>query len=354
MRTADVVEWGSPLQICQHDIPEPGPREVRMRLAYCGVCHSDVHVRAGYFDMGGGERANYADRGYPLPVTIGHEPLGMVEAIGSEVTEVAVGETYLVYPWIGCGNCRFCARGEDHLCATPGYIGIGRPGAYATHLLVPDPRYLVDCSGIEPEQAAPLACSGLTAYAAVRKLGELDPDDWVVVIGCGGLGLIAVSILRALGHERIIACDIDEVKLAAAIARGAQRTVDLSGGDGGQKLLQLAPGGAYGIIDFVGAESTAGLALPALRSGGRIVVVGLFGGGLKVPLPLFGTRGIALVGSRMGSLQDLRDVVELVRQGRVTPAPVQLRRLDEINECLDEIEAGDATGRIVLDLRDDG
>jgi len=350
MRSADLMEWGQRLQVRQRETPEPGPREVRLRLCYCGVCHSDVHVRAGYFNMGGGQRANYADRGYSLPVTIGHEPLGVVDAIGSEVTEVEIGQTYLAYPWTGCGKCRFCARGEDNLCQAPAYIGIGRQGAFATHLLVPDPRYLIDCSGIDPAQAATLACSGLTAYAAVRKLGDIDPQDWVAVIGCGGLGLTGISVLRGLGHERIIACDIDEAKLTAAAERGVQHTINLSAGDGEQQLLAISPGGVYGIVDFVGSESTAGLALPSLRSGGRIVLVGLFGGGLTVPLPLFGTRGIALIGSRMGTLEDLQEIVELVRQGKVEPAPVQLRALEDANRCLDDIEAGTITGRIVLDL----
>lgn len=350
MRSADLMEWGQRLQVRERETPLPGPREIRLRLSYCGVCHSDVHVRAGYFDMGGGQRANYADRGYDLPVTIGHEPLGTVDAVGTEVTGVAVGETYLVYPWTGCGQCRFCARGEDNLCPTPTYIGIGRQGAFATHLLVPDARYLIDCSGIEPARAATLACSGLTAYAAVRKLGELDAEDWVAVVGCGGLGLTGISILQALGQERIIACDIDDGKLAAAREQGAQKTVNLSAGDGQQQLLAISPGGVYGIIDFVGSEATAGLAVPALRSGGRLVMVGLFGGALTVPLPLFGTKGIAVIGSRMGSLQELREIVDLVRTGRVQTAPVELRRLDDADRCLDDIEAGRVTGRYVLDL----
>ena len=350
MRSADLMSWGERLEVRETETPRPGPREIRLRLSYCGVCHSDVHVRAGYFDMGGGERANYADRGYELPITIGHEPLGVVDAVGDEVTGVSVGETYLVYPWTGCGTCRFCLRGEDNFCQAPAYIGIGRPGAYATHLLVPDKRYLIDCRGIDPAQACTLACSGLTSYAAVRKLGDIDPQDWVAVVGCGGLGLTGISILRGLGHERVIACDIDDEKLAVAAELGADRTVNLSAGDGAQQLLQISPGGVYGIVDFVGAESTAALAQPSLRSGGLAVIVGLFGGALNVPLPIFGTRGVGFVGSKMGTLQDMREIVELVQQGKVQPPPVQLRRLDEANESLDDIESGRVTGRIVLDL----
>lgn len=350
MRSADVVDWGRPLQVRLHDTPAPGPREVRIRLSYCGVCHSDVHVRAGYFDMGGGKRVSFAERGVALPVTMGHEPLGIVDAIGSDVTEVSVGQTCLVYPWTGCGNCRFCERGEDNLCATPAYLGIGRPGGFATHMLVPDPRYLIDSSGIDPAHASTLACSGLTAYAAVRKLGAIDPQDWVAVVGCGGLGLIGISILRGLGHENIIACDLDDAKLAAAEARGAARCVNLSAGNGAQQLHAISPGGVFGIVDFVGAESTASLAVPGLRPGGRFVLVGLFGGGLALPLPVFGMREIAILGSKVGTLQDLREIVELVRQGKVEPSPIQLRTLDQAEQRLEDLEAGHVTGRIVLDM----
>ncbi len=348
MKSADVVEWGKPLQMRVRETPLPQGREVLVRVRYCGVCHSDVHVQEGYFDMGGGNRARFEDRGLRPPLTMGHEPLGTVVATGPDVDEVRAGQSFVVYPWTGCGRCRFCASGEDNLCASPAYLGIGRPGGFATHMIVPDPRYLVDYAGVEPATAATLACSGITAYAAVRKLDPIHPDDWVAVVGCGGLGLTAISLLKGRGHGKVLACDVGEGKLEAARARSADAVLNLADGKGAAAILARC-GSLYGLIDFVGAAATASLALPTLRPGGRAVIVGLFGGALPVALPLFGMREISLMGSKVGTLQDLRDVVALARAGKLVPAPVTVRPLEQAEASLRDLEAGRVTGRIVLD-----
>ena len=199
MQSYGVTEWGKPLQQIVRETPAPGPNEVLVRLSYCGVCHSDVHVRQGYFDMGGGVKNSLADR-VKLPVVLGHEPIGVVAAVGAEVTDVLVGDTYMVNPWIGCGKCAVCLQGQDNLCEAMAAMGIARPGGFSTHLMVPDKRYLVDVKGIDPARAAVLACSGVTAYSAVQKLGPPQAGQCVAVLGCGGLGLIGIAILQALGH----------------------------------------------------------------------------------------------------------------------------------------------------------
>ena len=159
MKSYDVTEWGKPLQMRVRETPAPKGREVLLKLTHCGVCHSDVHVRDGYFDMGGGRKLSLAERGLALPVTMGHEPLGTVAAIGDKVSGVKPGENYLVNPWIGCGACRLCLAGRDNLCQNMRALGIGAPGGFATHLLVPDAKYLVDIQGLDPAKAAPLARS---------------------------------------------------------------------------------------------------------------------------------------------------------------------------------------------------
>lgn len=348
MKSYDVTEWGQPLQKAIRATPTPGPQEVLIRLRYCGVCHSDVHVREGFFDMGGGVKNRLGDR-IPLPVILGHEPLGVVAAVGAEVRDVQVGQTYLVNPWIGCGKCPACVKGLDHLCNGMAAMGIARPGGFATHLMVPHSRYLVDVTGLDPARAAVLACSGVTAYSAACKLGPPEAGQWVGVIGCGGLGLIGIRILRALGHAQIVACDIDDAKLEAAKAAGAQQAINLKTG-GAPQLLALSGGlGLRGMIDFVGAPTTSALALPSVQKGGRFVSVGLFGGATTVPLVALAMREIALMGSAVGSTAQIRELVELVRSGKLELPQVQVRPLADAEQSLRDLEGGKVTGRIVLD-----
>jgi len=169
MLSYDVVEWGKPLQRTERETPKPKGTEVLLKLKYCGVCHSDVHIRDGYFDLGGGKRLLMQDRGIQLPATLGHEPYGSIVATGPEVVDVPMGADRLVYPWTGCGACPRCCDGLDNFCAAPRCVGLQRPGGYADHLLVPHPRYLIDTAGIDPVWAATLACSGLSAYLPYRS-----------------------------------------------------------------------------------------------------------------------------------------------------------------------------------------
>ena len=350
MESQDVVEWGKPLQFAMRETPEPGPFEIRLRLTHCGVCHSDVHIRQGYFDMGGGVKSVLADRGIRLPVVLGHEPVGIVEAVGPEVTGVTMGKTYLVNPWIGCGKCPACAKGQDNLCPAMAAMGMARPGGFATHLIAPHARYLVDIDGINPAQAAMLACAGVTAYSAIRKIGPAQAEQWVAVLGCGGLGLIAIAILKALGHQHIIACDIDDAKLEAAQAAGVQHVLNLKT-NGPTQLLEISKVGFYAMIDFVGSPITSALALPSLQKGGRFVSVGLFGGAATVPLVALAMREISFMGSAVGSTAQIRALVELVRHGALTLPSVQIRPLAQAEQSLQDLEAGRVIGRIVLDTR---
>lgn len=196
MRSYDVVDWGKPLQACERDTPVPKGTEVLLKLTHCGVCHTNVHVRDGYYELGGGKKLSLADRGFGLPITLGHEPVGVVAAVGDGAEGIQVGKRYLINPWIGCGTCRMCVADKDNLCETMRPLGMGRWGGFGTHLLIRDPKYLVNVDGLRPDQAAPLACSGLTTYSAIKKLLPIDLADWVAVIGCGGLGLMAIAVGR--------------------------------------------------------------------------------------------------------------------------------------------------------------
>ena len=347
MKSYDIAEWGKPLQHAVRETPQPGPNEVLLRVSYCGVCHSDVHIREGYFDMGGGVKNVLADR-MKLPIVLGHEPVGVVAAIGSAVTGVKLGETYLVNPWIGCGKCVACLQDHDNLCNEIAALGVARPGGFATHLMVPHSRYLVDIQGIEPSQAAVLACSGVTAYSAAEKLGIPEDGQSIAVLGCGGVGLIGIAILKAMGHKNVIACDIDDAKLDAAKTVGAKHVLNLKTG-GAAQLLAIAGGALHGILDFVGAPTTFALAVPTLKKGGRFVSIGLFGGAGTIPLVVLANREISILGSATGTTQQIREVVELVRSGKLTLPPVQLRPLSRAEDSLCDLQAGRVTGRIVLD-----
>ncbi len=346
MNSFDVVDWGKPLQMAVRDIPEPTGTEVLIKVQYCGVCHSDVHIRDGYFDLGGGKRFHMSDRGMKTPVTMGHEPLGIVMKAGPGAGEIPLNKVRLVYPWTGCGECARCAEGQDNWCAKPQYIGIQRAGGYGQYLLVPHPKYLIDIGDIDPAYAPILACSGLTTYSAVRKLMPCKPNDWIVVLGAGGLGLMAIAMLKALGHENIAVVDISEDKFAAAMEMGATVAVN-PGKPDAQETLAALEGGVVGAVDLVGMTQTAELARAVLRKGGRYVVVGLFGGEIEVSLVTLAQRAMTLQGSYVGSLQELREVVELARSGKLAPIPVAVCKPEQISETLDKLKSGDIVGRVV-------
>jgi D-arabinose 1-dehydrogenase-like Zn-dependent alcohol dehydrogenase len=350
MLSYDVVEWGKPLERADRETPKPKGTEVLLKLKYCGVCHSDVHIRDGYFELGGGKRLTMSERGINLPATLGHEPYGTTIAAGPEAGDVPMGADRLVYPWTGCGVCVRCRQGSDNFCAAPCCAGLQRRGGYADHLIIPHPRYLIDAGGIDPAWAATLSCSGLSTYAAVAKLKPIPADEWVAVIGAGGLGLSAISILRALGHQRIVAVDIDSAKLDAAEKAGATATVRGGEVDAAEKIKWITGGPLYGAVDLVGRTDTASLALAVLRKGGRLILVGLYGG--EIPLSLVGTiqRALMVQGSHLGSIDELKQVVALARERRLQPIPIQKRPLSEVSQTLDELKAGTVVGRVVVEV----
>ena len=346
MISYQIVEHGKPLQKVFSEKPKPQGTEVLMRVTRSGVCHSDVHIWEGYFDLGGGKRFYVKERGCIPPFTLGHEPFGIVEALGPKARGVKVGQKRLIHPWIGCGKCAVCKAGQDNYCVSGSrIIGVNRSGAYATHVIVPDAKYLVDASGIDEAFAATLACSGVTAYSASAKLPPLTPSDRVAVIGCGGVGMAGIAVLRAKGVKNIVACDIDEAKLDAAVKLGAKQAVNTRSPDVAQKLQGIA-----GAIDFVGTPATAALGIAALRKGGRYVLVGLHGGELVHPLPPIAQRAIGIVGSYVGNLQELKEVVALAKKRKLKPMPVTTRPAAEADRSLQDLLTGKVVGRIVLDF----
>ncbi|WP_037570405.1 alcohol dehydrogenase [Phaeacidiphilus oryzae] len=335
-------------QAREREIPTPAPvgHEVLLRLTHSGVCHSDVHIRDGQLGASLGDE----------PVVAGHEMAGEVVAVGEAVTGVAVGDVRLVFPWTGCAECEDCLAGHDERCPDQRNLGVRRFGGYAEMVHVPHERYLLDVAGVDTAWAATLACSGLTAYSAVRKvLREGRPDDEIVVLGTGGVGLMAVAVLKALGHRRITAVDVDRDRLATARELGAADTVDSSPVDGStdaarKRLRAVTGGGAAGIVDFVNSGATARFALDSLARDGKLVQVGLFGGEMALPTNLMPLKRLTLQGSYVGTLEELRAVVELARSGRLPRTPIISRPLtaESVNDSLDDLARGAVPGRIVL------
>ena len=342
------AEFGGPIEPVERPRPEPKGAEVLVAVSHCGVCHTDVHVHQGYYDIGGGERMLYRDRGVVPPIVMGHEVLGTVEAVGPDADPALIGERRLVYPWIGCGACPGCARGEEQLCTAPRYLGIFAPGGYARHVLVPDARYLLDVEGIEPGLAATLACSGLTAFGAIRRAGPLHEGEAIAVMGCGGVGQAALELLRMQGAERVVALDPSAEKRAAVEARGFAAALDPTAPDIGEALARETGGRLAAVLDFVGSEATSSLALASLAKGGRYVVVGLYGGRLSHPLPFVPVRVLSILGSYVGSLGDLRELLALLRREGAPHLDVETRPMAEAGRAVADLEAGRVAGRLVL------
>ena len=322
-----------------------------MRVKSCGVCHSDIHLWRGGFDLGGGKWLSLADQGRELPMVMGHEAVGEVVAIGPDADGISIGDTRLVFPWIGCGSCDRCADNDEANCLKMRSIGIDAPGGYADHVIAPHPRYLLDISGIAEDCAGTLACAGVTAYGALKKTLPLAADDHVVIIGAGGVGLTAVSVAAGYLDNDIIVVDIDDKKLDAALDRGATHVVNSStssAGNPAKEIRKISGGGAGAVIDFVGSSETASLGVGCLRKGGKHITVGLFGGEATLSLALMVFLNHTFQGSYLGSLDEVTELITLVQDGKIQLAKVETRPLDQITHILEELEAGQIVGRVVV------
>lgn len=348
MRSFQVTQPGTPLRLAEQPKPEPKGTEVLLKVLATGVCHSDLHLSDGYFDLGGGKRLNLSDRGMKLPVTLGHENVGEVIAFGPQAQGVKVGDRRIVDPWMGCGECGVCRRGDEQLCLKPGSIGVFRHGGYSDFLMVPHPRYLFDIGDLPPERAAPLACSGITTYSALKKVGSTLTSDPIVIIGAGGLGLMCVALHKAMGGHSSVVVDIDPAKREAAKQAGAAVVIDGGAADAVQQVIAATKGGAWAAIDLVGSSSTVRLGIDSLIKGGKLIIVGLYGGDITLALPPFPMRAITVQGSYTGSLTEMAELLALVRRTGIPPIPVATRPLEEVNAALNDLRAGKIIGRVVL------
>lgn len=284
MRAMQIIEWGKPLEFRDYPTPEPKGEQVLVRVESAGVCHSDVHIWDGYFDLGGGNKVTLEQRGLKLPFTMGHEIAGEVVALGPDAKGVQIGKRHAVYPWIGCGTCAVCTKGEELLCLTPRTLGTRTAGGYATHVVVPHARYLVDYGTVSQGLAATYTCSGITAFSALKKLRDhVGVGDHFLIIGAGGVGGQAVHIAPAYLGGQMLVADIDAQKRA------------------------------------------------------------------HVSTVLFPFKMMSIEGSYVGTLQDLKELLDLGKAGKVAPIPVEMRSAERATESLADLKSGGKVrGRVVM------
>lgn len=325
-------------------MPEPGPGEVLVKVGGAGACHSDLHLLEA------------PAQAFALPFTLGHENAGWVETMGPGATGFAPGDAVIVYgPW-GCGLCVNCRQGLENYCQAPGKpspggLG-GADGGMAEYLLVPATRYLIPLGDLDPRDAAPLSDAGLTSYHAIkRSLHLLGPGSTAVVIGAGGLGQMAIQLLRALaGAATVVAVDTSEDKLRIARTLGADETL-VSGDDAIATIKDITRGlGAELVVDFVGVDATLGMAARVARVLGHLTIVGV--GSAALPVNFHSPPHECSVAAPFwGSIPELIDVIALAQSGKISML-VEHFALDEAARAYDLLHHGQIKGRAVITPND--
>ena len=340
--------FGQPLAQVLRDTPQPQGSEVLLRIAACGVCHSDLHLQDGYFDLGADTKLDLT-RSLQLPRTLGHEIAGTVVAVGPDAGDITVGTRRVVYPWIGCGTCTLCAAGNEHLCAAPRALGAHRDGGFADHVLVPHPKYLLAFDPLPEDQACTYACAGLTAYSALKKVAPLGGDEVLLIIGAGGLGLSGIRLARELvPAAKLIVAEVDQGKWDLAREAGAADVIDPNADGAARALVKASAGGVAAAIDFVGAAASFAFGFGVLRKGGSLVCVGLYGGATPIMPAMVSMKAVSIIGSYVGSLAEMQALMAIARQGRLPDLPLTARPLAQATLALDDLRAGRVRGRTIL------
>lgn len=348
MKSARIVGPNEPLEVFELENPQPQDNQVLIKVKAVGVCHSDLHLWEGGYDLGDGQFMKVTDRGVKYPVTPGHEIVGTVEEMGSNVQNFSKGDEVLVYPWIGCGECPACKVGNENLCDAPKSLGVFQDGGYSDFALVPNYKYLAKLDGVNPDSATSVACSGLTAYNAIKKSNQNSPE-FLVIIGAGGLGLMGVQIAKAITNAKIICVDLDDAKLETAKEMGADFVVNSKDPETSQKIISICnEKGADSVVDFVNAPPTAKLGISVLRKRGNLVLVGLFGGSLELSLVTIPLKSIIIQGAYTGNYNDMVELLDLTRKGTINPIITKRYNLSEANTALEDLKQRKILGRAVI------
>ncbi|WP_130011313.1 zinc-dependent alcohol dehydrogenase [Serinicoccus sediminis] len=336
MKAAVVPTIGAPLEIREIPVLEPGPGQVLVRVEASGLCHTDIHAARGEWPVKP-----------TMPLVPGHEGVGTVVARGEGDSPVQEGDRVAV-PWLGhaCGHCRYCVGGWETYCLSPQYTGYTMDGGYAEYVLAYASHVVAVPDGVTSFDAAPLTCAGVTTYKAL-KVARPQPDETVMVVGVGGLGHLGLQYATVFG-ARTVAVDVEDEKLQLATELGADHTVDARSGRQEEELAAL--GGVDVALVTVPSPAAMRAAHASLNPNGRLVLVGLPADN-RLELPVFETvlRGISVIGSLVGTRNDLADCFALHARGR-TRVIAEPRHLEDVNECFEEVLSGRVPARLVFDL----
>ena len=342
-----LVKFDAPLCETIIDTPQPQGAEVLVKIERCGLCHSDLHIQDGYADLGGGKKLD-TTRGMSLPFTLGHEIAGIVDAVGPDAPQNLVGKKFAVFPWIGCGKCRDCLAGDENLCAKNQYLGVSRDGGFATHVLVPHAKYLLDYGSLPVNMAATLMCSGATAYGALKRLVDRPRQRNILLIGLGGVGMMGLAFAQAMFKQPISVADLNPAARDSALKNGAAIAYDPAETDIVKRILKETDGGFDGVVDFAGNDKSMAFAMGALARGGKIVVSGLMGGNFSLPMVQWIYKRMTIEGFMTGTLDEAKELMALARDGKVKPTPMKEEPMTDVQSWIDELRAGKVVGRIML------
>lgn len=347
MRRQSLVKFDAPLCETIVDTPKPQGREVLVRIERCGLCHSDLHIQDGYADLGGGKKLD-TTRGMTLPFTLGHEIAGVVDEVGSDADKGLIGSRKAVFPWIGCGKCRDCLAGNENLCVRNRFLGVSIDGGFASHVLVPDEKYLLDYDPLPIGMAATLMCSGITAYGALKRLVNQPRQRNLLLIGLGGVGMMGVSLAQAMFKQPVTVADLSASARESALKNGAAAAYDPTELDIVKRIVKETDGGFDAIVDFAGNEKSMNFAVSAVARGGKIVVSGLMGGNFNLPMVQWIYKRMTVEGFMTGTLEEARELMALARAGKVRPTPMRDEPMGDVQKWIDELRAGKVVGRIML------
>lgn len=356
MQAARIITPKEPLEVKQLETPKPRGSQVLVKVQSSGVCHSDIHLWDGGYTGLNGQFLKTTDRGVKYPLTPGHEIAGIITDMGEDAKDMAKDafrqdQKVMVYPWVGDGLCPACRVGDENLCDNPRSLGVYRDGGYAEYVLVPNYRYLLPIpENLDTETAATLSCSALTAYGAVKNTA-IKPDNNIVIVGAGGLGIMAIQLAKAVFGARIIVIDLGDEKLKVAKENGADETINSKNEDPVSKVMELTnKKGADAVIDFVNASKTVETDMQLLRKRAKVVLVGLFGGELKLNLVSMPTRAYSIIGSYTGNIQDMAELVSLANRKVIKPVISDRFKLSEATDALTKLKEGKIIGRGVINL----
>lgn len=341
MRAMILRHFNSDLVLENIHLPKLEPHDVLVKVKACGICRTDVKIKNGLMDS----------RIIKLPHIMGHEIAGIVEEIGENVVNIKTGQRVVVYFYETCQNCRYCLEGRENLCSDIKRAGFEYNGGFAEYVKIPENNVVLLEDGISFEEAAVLPCAVATPYHAITKLSNMQPGEAVLIVGVGGLGVHAIQIAKALGG-RVIACDLDENRLEAALKYGADVALNAGSNDLASKINDFTDGyGADICLDLVGSPLSFDWALKSTRNGGRYCLVGYAPKqSLTIDTVSYHQNEWQLIGCRASTKQDLMDVVSLTQKGLIKSVIDEVYPIEDVNIGLHNLEQGKILGRGILKI----